>query len=206
MSKKKSITLLIIVSVLMAIVLTMTFLRFPIGVKDYNSAVGATELDYDMKGGLSYSLSLHAETDEEVGLEDTQEMAISIKERLGLLGHNISVVKVLKNTDKDVKDYGIRIEVKDNGSADSDVKTATTFGKVKFFGGTEPDPATEILEDVDVIETSEYLGQTEDGSHALSLVLTDEGRDAILETIGDQATYYLKITCGLDKNCCHECR
>ena len=45
MSKNKSLTLLIIVSVIMAIVLTMTFLRFPIGVKDYNSAVGATELD-----------------------------------------------------------------------------------------------------------------------------------------------------------------
>lgn len=199
MSKKKSITLLIIISVIMAIVLTMTFLRFPIGVKDYNSAVGAIELDYDMKGGLSYSLSLHQDTEEEVSEEDTQETAISIKERLELLGHTTSIVKVIKSTDKDVKDYGIRIEIKSTDAADSDVKTATTFGKVKFFGGTEPSPTTEILEGVDVIENSEYLGQSEDGSYALSLVFTDAGRKAVLDTIGDQATYYIRITCGLDK-------
>ena len=200
MSKKKSITLLIIVSVLMAIVLTMTFLRFPMGVKDYNSAVGAVELDYDMKGGLSYSLILHQDTEEEVSLEDTQEVAIKIKERLDVLGHNTSMVKVVKNTDKDVKDFGIRIEVKDNGTADEDVKTATTFGELKFFGGTEPNPTTEILEDVNVIDDSQYLGQSEDGSHSISLVLTDAGRKGILDAIGDQATYYIRMTCGLDKN------
>lgn len=200
MSKNKSLTLLIIVSVLMAIVLTMTFLRFPIGVKDYNSAVGATELDYDMKGGLSYSLTLHDDTEEEVSLDDTQEIVISIKERLDLLGHNTSIIKVIKNADKDVKDYGIRIEVKDTGTTDLDIKTATTFGKVKFFGGTEANPTTEILEDVEVIEDSAYLGQNQDGTHALSLVLTDSGRKAILDAIGDETTYYLRITCGLDGN------
>ncbi len=204
MSKNKSITLLIIVSVIMAIVLTMTFLRFPMGVKDYNSAVGATELDYDMEGGLSYSLTLHEDTEEEVTLEDTQEVVTSIKERLEILGHNVSVVKVLKNTDKDVKDYGVRIEVKvkdTTDETDEDVLTATKFGELKFFGGTEPSPTTQILEDVDkVIADSQYLGQTEEGAYVVSLVFTDEGRQAILDTIGEEATYYLRITCGLDND------
>ena len=199
MSKKKSITLLIIVSVIMAIVLTMTFLRFPMGLKDYNSAVGAVDLDYDMKGGLSYSLTLHTDTEEEVSLEDVQGVANDIKERLEILGHATSNIKVLKNADEDVKDYGLRIEVKDTGSSDSDVKTATTFGELKFFGGAEANPTTEILEGVDVVADSQYLGLYE-GSHTLSLILTDEGRKGILDAIGDQATYYIRIACGLDEN------
>ena len=67
MSKSKSITLLTIVSVLMAFILVMTFARFPIGVKDnYVSALGAIELDYDIDGGVAYTLSLASDNEEEV--------------------------------------------------------------------------------------------------------------------------------------------
>jgi hypothetical protein len=52
MGKGKSITLLTIISVLMAFILVMSFARFPVGeVKNYNSLLGAIELDDDLEGG-----------------------------------------------------------------------------------------------------------------------------------------------------------
>ena len=67
MGKGKSITLLTIVSVLMAFVLVMTFARFPVGgVKYYNSLLGAVELDYDLEGGIAYTLTLSKDNEEEV--------------------------------------------------------------------------------------------------------------------------------------------
>ena len=66
MSKGKSITLLTIISVLMSLLLVMTFLRFPIGVKDYNSPIGAIKLDYDIAGGVAYTLALNENNEEEI--------------------------------------------------------------------------------------------------------------------------------------------
>ena len=66
MNKGKSITLLSIVSVIIAFVLVMTFIVFPVGVKNYNSLLGAVELDYDLEGGVAYTLTLSKDNEEEV--------------------------------------------------------------------------------------------------------------------------------------------
>ena len=146
MSKGKSITLLTIISVILAIVLTMTFLRFEIGVKDYNSAVGATELDYDMVGGVYYDLSLNqSDEDQQVSKEQTKKVASEIGQRLEFLGYTTYMVKVVKNTDKDIEDFGIRVELKSTDHSDSDMFAAMAFGEVKFYGGSEANPTTRIL-------------------------------------------------------------
>lgn len=199
MSKGKSITLLTIVSVLMAFVLVMTFVRFPIGVKDYNSLLGAVELGYDMSGGVSYTLTLNENNEEEVGEEEIKEVVSQLKLRLETLGYENYVIKTLKSTDKDVKDFDIRIEIEDTDSCDTDMLAVTTYGELKFYGGAELNPTTEILEDVKVIEDSSYVGQLKDGGYVISIILTEEGRKALLDEIADtEGSFYLKIACGYD--------
>lgn len=199
MSKVKSIALLAIISVLMAVVLTMTFLRFEIGVKDYNSAVGAIELDYDMVGGVYYNLSLNqSEEDQQVSEEQTKEVAKEIGQRLEVLGYTTYMVKAVKNTDKDVQDYDIRVEVKNGENSDSDIFSAVAYGDVKFYGGTEVNPTTQILEDIDVIEDASYYGAVSEDTYVLTITFTQEGKDKLLEIIND-SVYFLKITCGVDE-------
>ncbi len=198
MSKGKSITLLTIVSVIMAFLLVMTFLRFPIGVKDYNSPIGTVELDYDIAGGVAYTLALNEDNEEEVDEQKVQGVIEEIKTRLEALGYDSYIVKAVKSTDSYVKDYEIRVEIKDSGSTDEDMKAVAVYGDVKFYGGAE-EATTEILEDVKVIEDSQYLGQGENG-HGISLVFSEEGRTALLNAMGDSSTYYFKVTCGLDEN------
>jgi hypothetical protein len=86
MSKGKSITLLSIVSVLVAIMLVMTFIRFPIGIHNYNSVLGAIELDYDVDGGTAYTLKLSKDNIKDV--EDIDEVVKTIDYRLGELGYD----------------------------------------------------------------------------------------------------------------------
>ena len=198
MSKRKSITLLTIISVIMAIVLTMTFLRFEIGVKDYNSAVGAIELDYDMTGGVYYNLSLdQSDEDQQVSEEQTKQVAKQIGQRLEVLGYTAYMVKAVKNTDKDVQDFDIRIEVKSTENSDSDIFAATAYGELKFYGGTEADPTTRILEDVKVVEDASYYGATAEDVYAIVIKFTEQGKKELLDII-DGSVYFLKITCGVD--------
>ena len=200
MSKGKSITLLTIISVILAIVLTMTFLRFEIGVKDYNSAVGATELDYDMVGGVYYDLSLNqSDEDQQVSEEQTKKVASEIGQRLEVLGYTTYMVKVVKNIDEDIDDFGIRVELKNTDHSDSDVFAAMAFGEVKFYGGSEANPTTRILEDVDVIEDAWYYGEVSEGQYALSVKFTEQGREKLLEII-DGGVFFLKMTCGVNAN------
>ena len=199
MSKGKSITLLTIISVLMSFVLVMTFLRFPIGVKDYNSPIGALQLDYDIAGGVAYTLSLNENNEEEIDEQKVQDVVEQIKARLESLGYDANVVKPLMNTDPYVKDYEIRVEIKDSDSADEDMKAVAAYGPLKFYGGTEENPGTEILEDVKVIADSQYIGQGEDG-FVISLKFTESGANGLVAAIADASTYYLRITCGIDEN------
>ena len=199
MSKGKSITLLTIISVLMSLLLVMTFLRFPIGVKDYNSPIGAIKLDYDIAGGVAYTLALNENNEEEIDEQKVQDVVEEISLRLEGLGYDTYVVKPLMNTDPYVKDYEIRVEIKDADSADEDMQAVTAYGELKFYGGTEENPGTQILEGVKVIEDSQYVGQGENG-YVISLVITENGVDELLKAIADASTYYFKITCGIDEN------
>ena len=196
MSKGKSITLLTIVSVLMAAILVMSLLRFPIGVKNYNSALGAIELDYDIEGGVAYTMTL-AE-DNEVPVDDVDDVIETVKARLEALGYTIYTVKSVKSVDEEVLDHDIRIEVKNTDSVSDDIAAVAAYGEVKFYGGESQDPTTRILEDISVIKDSQYLGAVSDTDHYISFVLTEEACDALIDLIGSVSTYYLKVTCGED--------
>ena len=111
MNKGKSITLLSIISVLMACVLVFTFMRFEVGVKNYNSLLGAVELDYDLEGGVAYTLTLADDNEEEVG-DNINAVIDTLENRLDQLGYGTYSVKAVKSTDESVEDYQIRIETK----------------------------------------------------------------------------------------------
>ena len=191
MSKKKSIILLSIVSVLMAAILVMTFIRFPIGVKDYVGVPGAIDLDYEIEGGVAYTLTLSE--DNEVPVTDVDAVIEKLGNRLVKLGYSVYSIKSVKTTDKEVLDYDIRIEIKDTDSAAEDIATVAAYGEIKIYGGDTQDSTALILEDIDVIEKSEYLGE-QNGTHYISFVFTEKGQEELLKIMGD--TYYLKINCG----------
>ncbi len=205
MKKGKAITLLSILCVLMAAALFLTFARFPIGVKNYNSILGAIQFDYDLKGGSAYTMPLAKDSEE---VEDVEEVMNTIEARLDALGYKSYSVKALRTAGED-GNYDIRIETLATPSVDSDIATVMAYGTVKFFGGTTEDPTTEIMNEEKSIAGSEYIsGYDADGNeiHQVSIEFTDYGYNALLDAIkeaegttnenGEANSYYLKIMLG----------
>ena len=196
MGKGKSITLLTIVSIIMAFILVMTFIKFPIGVnKQYNSALGAIELDYDIEGGVAYTLSIASDNEVEVE-DDIDGVIATLKARLDALGYTAYSVKAVKSTDEGVEDYDIRIEVKNSNDVAEDMKVVAAYGEVKFYGGASESPTTEILADMEVVKDSQYLGMESETSHVISIEFTSEAKEALVAAIEAEESYYLKIVCG----------
>lgn len=215
MKKGKAITLLSIISVLLAVIAVFTFVRFSVGVKEYNSVLGAISLDYDMEGGYAYTLTLADDNEEEMDKEDVVKVLDTISYRLNYLGYKTYSVTALKEQVNGVEDYAIRIELAagksmyntdDTATLDSDVAVAAAYGTVKFYGGTESDPSTEIMNEAKAVETCTYVGkgQGTDGStiYQTSIKFTKYGYDALVSAINAaksadaSASYYLKITLG----------
>ena len=194
MNKSKSITLLSIISVIIAFVLVMTFIRFPIGIKNYNSLLGAVELDYDLAGGTAYTLTLAEDNEEEV--EDINQVIDTLEYRLSELGYGVYSVKAIKSMDEGVEDYKIRIETKTTDTLASDIAVATAHGELAFFGGAEENPTTQILEDVKVVKSAKFKGEVTTGSYQIDIDFTKEGYNALMALIESESTYYLKITLG----------
>lgn len=199
MSKKKAITLLSIISLFMVAVLFFTFIRFSVGeVKEYKSALGAIELDYDIEGGTAYTYTLNKDNEEEV--EDINEVINTLEYRLEALGYSAYSVKAIKSSDEDVLDYDLRIEAKDSGTLSADMKVVMAYGEVEFYGGSSANPTEQILEDVEVVKSAEYLGtyvdQNNDVKHQVAIYFTDEGYDALIEKINSESSYYLEVRLG----------
>lgn len=202
MKKGKSITLLSIIGVIMALLIFITFARFPVGINNFNSVLGAIETDYDISGGTAYTVKLADDNVENV--EDINQVISTVSERLEALGYSTYSVKALRPETGDSDNYDLRIEASpsinkygepDYTTLDADVATATEYGELQFFGNTEVDPTNEheILEGVKVIKSAKY--QMISGDHVVEITFTDEAYETIKENMGD-AQYYLKITLG----------
>ncbi|MBQ3047000.1 MAG: hypothetical protein IJD54_03020 [Clostridia bacterium] len=199
MSRGKSITLLSIISALVAILLVLTFVRFPVGeIKTYNSALRAIELDYDIEGGTAYTLKLAADNEEEV--EDIDEVVETLEYRLNELGYSVFSVKALMSTEEGVEDYDIRIETKTTERLNSDIAAIVAYGEVEFFGGSAENPTTEILADMEVVADAQFLGMQAENNYAITIEFTQEAKDALVAAIEAEDTYYLKIVCGENAN------
>ena len=82
MKKAMAITLLSIVSAIVAFFILFTFLPFSFVVKNFNSALGAIELDYDLAGGRAYTLKLSEDNVNNV--EDIDEVLSKLNYRMEL--------------------------------------------------------------------------------------------------------------------------
>ncbi len=210
MKKGNSITLLTILSVLMACLLVITFARFEIGVNNFNSVLGAIELDYDIAGGSTYVASLAKDNIEEVG-ENIDDVIETVENRMTALGYSAFSVKAVKSVEEGVEDYDIVISAKaplsnrnlpDSAKLAQDVSVAIAFGEIKFYGDAEADPGEDkqILTDLDVIADATALDPVSDGEsvyYQVKVTFTKEGFEAIsklLEENNDK--YFLKIMLG----------
>ncbi len=186
--KAKQITLLSILSVVMAFLLVMTFIRFPIGVKNYNSVVGAIDLDYDIVGGTAYTLTWSDENTEEV--EDIDEVLDTLRYRMRELGYKVFNVKALNSVEEGVEDYEIRIEGKDTLSSDIDVISA--YGEVTVVGGTSQSGNPEICTEEKAIADARYVGSLLDADgntkYEVKITFTDYGYDEIISLIEQAAS------------------
>ncbi len=201
MSKKKSITLLSIISVLLAIIIVLTFGQFKLdkeGVRKYPSLLKAVELDYDLEGGTAYTLKLLDDNEEEV--TDINSVIEILDYRMSALGYGAYSIKAVKSTDKDVLDYRIRIEAKTTDSLASDISVAMAYGTLQFYGGESSDSTSEILTDMTVIKKAKYTGPTtttgENAVYGVSFEFTDEAYSELMELIEASTTYYLTIKLG----------
>ncbi len=201
--KAKPITLLSILCVIMTFLLVMTFLRFPIGVKNYNSVVGAIDLDYDIAGGTAFTLTISDENLEEV--EDVENVLDVLRYRMRALGYDVFNVKAIKSVEEGVEDYEIRIECKTTSTLSTDISVVTAFGEVVVTGGTSESGNPEILTDIEVVESAEYLGPQTDGettTYIVGITFTEEAYDEIIALMdeasaSDSSTgFYMGIKLG----------
>ena len=210
MKKGKSITLLSILSVLMAFLLAITFIRFEAGIYNFNSVLGAIELDYDLVGGHAYTYTLSKDNIEEVG-DNIDDVIETIDNRMTMLGYPTHSVKAVKSMDEGVLDYDIIIEAKASMSErneeevsvlSSDVDVAMRYGELKFYGDATADTvdSKEILTDVKVIESataSAPITSGEDTMYPISINFTNEAYDELSKLIKDNSNkYYLKVKLG----------
>lgn len=198
MKKGKAITLISVISVILAIWLVLSFVRFSVGIHNYNSVIGTIGLDYDVNGGLTYELTFDKEN-ESSEVNDVSGVIETLSARLDSLGYKAYEISAYKDATKDVKDYSIRINLKGSTGVAStvlaDVKAVAAYGTLRFYGGTEENPSEEILTDGTVVSDAKYFGEN-NGSYLAEINLTDYGYDTLKTLIGDNSSYYLRITLG----------
>lgn len=206
MKKNKSITLLAIIGVLIAALAVMTFIRFPIGIKNYNSILGTVSLDYDMVGGTSYTLEWSNDNDEDI--EDVNAVLNTLGSRMNALGYTNYSVTSLRRTGEGINvdevHYDFRISALTTASLSSDISVVASYGTVKFYGGSSENPTTEIMTEEKAVSGSAYVGTSvnENGStvYLTSIVFSDYGYKELKTLISENDTAYLKIALGDSDN------
>ncbi len=210
MKKGKSITLLTILSVLMACLLVLTFARFEIGVNNFNSVLGAIELDYDINGGTAYVATLAKDNIEEVG-DNINDVIETVENRMTALGYSAFSVRAVKSVEEGVEDYDIIIEAKaplndrnepEQAVLDADVQVAIGFGELKFYGDAAADPGEdkEIFANENVIKDAVAMDPIYDGEtvyYQVKVTFTKDAFDEIKSLLSENNDkYYLKMALG----------
>ncbi len=204
MKKRKSIILLAVIGIIMAFFAVMTFIQFPTGIKNYNSILGAIQLDYDLAPqgyNVSYTLELSEDENE---VKNIEEVVNTLYSRLNYLGYTNCLVKPIKSTEQGVKDYDIRIEINANedkyGKPDTatiakDMEAVKAYGKLKFYGGSSSDSLDEIFTDINPIKEVKSVGyNSNSGSYLVSITFTNEAYSRLENSM--KSDFYFKITLG----------
>ena len=203
MKKGWSIVLFSFLSLLLAFVMVMTFARFPVGTnKNYNSFLGAIELDHGVSSDAVFTYELTKDSDVP---EDIDEVLSTLSYRLNKLGYEKHSLKAVQNVNADV--YDVRIAINpdlddtNNPNVDvlkQDVEAVMEYGELKFYGGSASNPTTEIFTGIDgEVATAKFHGYSGDGMYACGITFSEEAFAEIKEYMSEGA-FYLKITLGDD--------
>lgn len=204
MNKKKSIALLVVISIVLVVLAVLTFAQFRIpgyknGTKIYQSFLGAVALDEDLEGGVAYELTLKDDITEEGEEVDPQEIVITLEKRLEALGYTGSIVTAYRA--KDTDNYSFRVEMRNSDAAATDIGTVAAYGEIEFTDGNG-----NILFGDEELKSAKYVSQTVSAttSHYVQLKFTDNGLKILEDAIDAAASsedsssteFTLKITLG----------
>lgn len=201
MKKGTSIVLLSIISFIMAFLMVMTFVRFPIGVKQYNSVLGAIELDHGISPSASYTLTLDKTSDIP---EDIDDVLSTLDYRLNALGYTNHTVQAVKPVESNVYDIRVEINPDINSSYEMDTETLDTvmdkvikYGSLKFYGGSSSNPTTEIFKDIEKpVEKAEYVGYNEQVQYYICNITFSSDAMAELEELMSEGDFYFLVKLG----------
>ena len=197
--------LLSIISAIMAFMLVMTFVRFPVGaVKNYNSVLGAIELDHGMEKSAVYTLTLNAESDipDDAQMDEVLE---TLDYRFCAVGYENTSLKKVKGASSNV--YGIRIEINpdlnkyyepDTDVLTSAVDAAIKFGSLQFFSGsTSSEVTNELFAEIgNPIKSVKNIGYNEyTSSYGVRVEFTNEAYDVITDLMAE-GDFYFKVMLG----------
>ncbi len=203
MNKKKSIALLIVVSVVLVLLAVATFAQFRIpfyknGTRIYQSFLGAIELDGDLEPGVAYELTLKEDiaTDDTADL-DPEAVVKTLEYRLKALGYDAATVVAYREGETD--NYSFRVEMRASDTAADDIAVAARYGELEFKDGNGT-----YLFGREYVQSARYISQTVAATttHYVELRFTDDGVNALNAAIDaavaeeDSSGFTLSITLG----------
>lgn len=204
MNRKKSIALLIVISVVLVLLAVLTFAQFRIpfykdGTKIYQSFLGAVQLDGDLEEGVAYELTLKEDISAEDTDVDPEDVVNTLRTRLDALGYSAAAVTAYRAGETD--NWSFRVEMRASDTAANDIAVAARYGELEFTDGNGS-----ILFGGDRIKSAKYRSQTAQAQtyHYVELRFTDEGISELKEAIaagstdseGNATSFTLKITLG----------
>ena len=202
MNKKKSIALLVVISVVLVVLAVLTFAQFRLPWNDtriYRSFLGAIELDSDLEEGVAYELTLK----EDISVEDTDiepdEVVLTLERRLEALGYRGAQVTAYRADE--TENWSFRVEMRSSDTAANDIAVAARYGELEFTDGNGT-----YLFGSEMVAGARYISQTVQAttSYYVELRFTNEGITALREAIaagstdseGNATDFTLTITLG----------
>lgn len=202
MNKKKSIALLVVISVVLVVLAVLTFAQFRLPWNDtriYRSFLGAIELDSDLEEGVAYELTLK----EDISVEDTDiepdEVVLTLERRLEALGYRGAQVTAYRADE--TENWSFRVEMRSSNTAADDIAVAARYGELEFTDGNGT-----YLFGSEMVAGARYISQTVQAttSYYVELRFTNEGITALREAIaagstdseGNATDFTLTITLG----------
>ena len=186
MNKKKSIALLVVISVVLVVLAVLTFAQFRLPWNDtriYRSFLGAIELDSDLEEGVAYELTLK----EDISVEDTDiepdEVVLTLERRLEALGYRGAQVTAYRADE--TENWSFRVEMRSSNTAADDIAVAARYGELEFTDGNGT-----YLFGSEMVAGARYISQTVQAttSYYVELRFTNEGITALREAIAAGST------------------
>ena len=211
MKKGKSITLLVVISVVLALLIAISFVSFAIpgyknGTYNYNALVSTLQIDGDVDECYVYELTMKNNLSLEEEVSDINETIDIIQTRLEKLGYKTYSVKAFKANGTD--DYNLRIIVTPSyvsGSQSdrlsyttSDITAVAGFGELTFTdaNGTEIFGKEEVK---DAYAVSGYVSDDNGGyklAYMCNIKFTDKAVNLLTNAQGSEEKMTLTIKLG----------